>query len=91
MAALQAVLPLQRLAQAPYKGKAGITCIWPWSSGFSLLKHATEAIVPTTHLVLTSTLTITFLNPVITAGHKPSYLKESAPLHAAHPSPVLRH
>lgn len=36
-------------------------------------------------------LTFTFLNPVITAGHKPPYLKEGAPLHAAYPNPVLRH
>lgn len=33
----------------------------------------------------------TFPNPVITAGHEASYLQYSAPLHAAHPNPVLRH
>ena len=33
----------------------------------------------------------TFLNPVTTAGHEPSYLQDSAPLYAAHPNPVLRH
>lgn len=32
-----------------------------------------------------------FLNPVITAGRQLFDLQDSAPLHAAHPSPVQRH